>query len=103
MTGPEKKFRAGGCSATVFSNEIKTPTGTKTIKNAVLERTYKDRDGNFQTSKSYSLNDIPKAILVLQKAYEQIVLGKPSEPSSVPKTQQDLSQEPSSEQIDGKE
>ncbi len=94
MTKPETKFKAGGCSASVFVNQFETPTGLKTARNVVLERTYKDRDGNFQTSKSLSMNDIPRAILVLQKAYDHIVSRGP-EPSSVPKEQQALSDEPS--------
>ncbi len=87
---PEKKFKAGGCSATVFINEFDTPSGKRAARNAVLERTFKDQDGTFQRSNSYSLNDIPKAIFVLQKAYEHIVREGPiTEPSLVreaPKT-----------------
>lgn len=93
---PEKKFRAGGCSATVFVNQFQTPTGMKAARNVVLERTYKDQDGQFQTSKSFSMNDIPKAILALQQAYQYIVENGPApEPSSVQNQQQPLSGEPS--------
>ena len=94
MTKPETKFRAGGCSAAVFVNQFETPTGPKVAKNVVLERTYKGKDGSFQTSKSLSVNDIPRAILVLQKAYAHIVMQQ-NEPKPVPKQAQDLSMEPS--------
>ena len=93
---PEKKFRAGGCSAAIFVNQFQTPTGMKAARNVVLERTFKDKDGQFQSSKSFSMNDIPKAILVLQQAYQHIVEHGPApEPGSVPDQQRDLSWEPS--------
>jgi len=50
MTIPENKFRAGGCTATVFMNSFQTPEGLKTAKNVVLERTYKDKAGAYQVS-----------------------------------------------------
>ena len=96
MTGPEKKFRAGGCTAAVFVNQFQTPEGLRTAKNVVLERTYKDKTGAFQVGKSFSMNDIPKAILVLQEAYAYIALNPvKTEPNMVPKVQQHLSGEPS--------
>lgn len=81
MVQPETKFKVGGCSATIFVNEFQTLDGMKSAKNVVLDRTYKDKDGNYQTSKSLSANDIPKAILVLQKAYEHIVSQKQQPPT----------------------
>lgn len=96
MTKPEMKFRAGGCSASVFVNEFETPAGKKRARNVVLERAYKDSNGDFQTSKSLSLNDVPRAILVLRKAYEHMATQPlPAEPSLVRKEHQDLSTEPS--------
>ncbi len=94
MTNPESRFTAGGCTATVFVILFRTPDEMKTAKNVVLERTYKDKNGAYQVSKSFSMNDIPKAILVLQKAYEHIVSQR-AEPSLVPKEQQHLSAKPS--------
>ena len=47
MTGPEKKFRAGGCTASVFVNQFQTPEGMRTAKNVVLERTYRDKSGTY--------------------------------------------------------
>ena len=91
---PENKFRAGPVSASVFVNQFETQTGPKTARNVVLERTYKDKDGQFKTSKSLSERDLPKAILVLQQAYTFMVQnGPPAEPSSVPNKHQQLSEE----------
>ena len=74
MTQPEKKFRAGACTASIFSNEVKTGEGTAEIKSVSLQRTYKDKEGNFQHTASFKANDIPKAILALSKAYEYLVM-----------------------------
>ena len=70
---PEKKFRASPMSATIWSNEVETPEGeTKVFRTINLERTYKDKEGNWKKTNSLRVNDLPKAILVLNKAYEYI-------------------------------
>ena len=65
---PEKKFKAGAVSATVWKNHSE-----KGDYNSIqLDRVYKDKDGWKRTS-SFSAQDLPKAMLVLHKAYEFIV------------------------------
>ncbi len=73
---PEKKFSTGAISTTIWRNEgIDKPTGEGIqFRSVVLERRYIDKEGNWQSTRSLRLNDLPKAILVLQKAYEYIVL-----------------------------
>jgi len=75
-TLPEKKFSTGAISATIWKND---GTNKKTGENVEfrtvhLDRRYKDKDGNWQSTSSLRLNDLPKASLVLQKAYEYLVL-----------------------------
>ena len=79
MSQPEKRFKAGACTASIFANEVQTTDGPKPVKNVVLQRTYKDKDGNFQHAASFSAADIPKAQLVLQKAFEYLVLEQGSQ------------------------
>ena len=70
---PEKTFRASPVSATVWANEAKTKDGeTKMFRTISLERSYKDKEDNWKKTNSMRINDLPKAILVLQKAYEHI-------------------------------
>lgn len=70
---PEKKFRASPISATIWSNEVKNSEGQVNIYRTIsLERTYKDKEGKWQKTTSLRVNDLPKAILVLNKAYEFI-------------------------------
>jgi hypothetical protein len=71
---PEKKFRAGSVAATVWANEIASKTGEKvTFKTITLERSYKDKDGKWKNTGSFRINDLPRAALVLNKAYEYLV------------------------------
>lgn len=72
--GPEKKFVAGGISATVWANEKEMNGSAVAVHTISLTRTYKDRDGQWKQSASMRINDIPKAQLVLEKAYEYLTL-----------------------------
>ncbi len=72
---PEKKFRAGAISATVWLNKGHTQQGTETEYRTIsLERAYADKEGKWQTTNSYRIGDLPKAAVVLQHAYEYLVL-----------------------------
>jgi len=75
---PETKFSTGAISATVWKNKgISKRTGEEVEFNTVtLQRRYTDKQGNWQTSNSLRINDLPRAVLVLQKAYEYLVLKK---------------------------
>ena len=72
---PEKKFSTGVVTATVWQNQGKGRSGEPVVYRTVsLQRRYKDRNGVWQTANSFRVNDLPKASLVLQKAYEYLVL-----------------------------
>lgn len=73
---PEKKFRAGAISATIWSNETKNDKGEASTYHTVsFARNYTDKDGNWKTTSSLRVTDLPKAQLVLQKAYEYLSLS----------------------------
>ena len=82
MAQPEKKSKIGACSAAVFANEVKTTNGTTVMKNVVLQRTYRDNNGDFQHTTSFRVNDIPKAVLALSKAYDYLTCEKPEQSMS---------------------
>ncbi|MEA2036603.1 MAG: hypothetical protein U9O94_03790 [Nanoarchaeota archaeon] len=73
---PEKKISTGAISATIWKNDGKNKKTGEAVefRTITLQRRYTDKDGNWQTSSSLRLNDLPKASLVLQKAYEYLVL-----------------------------
>ncbi|MCF7798702.1 hypothetical protein K9M74_02260 [Candidatus Woesearchaeota archaeon] len=70
---PERKFRASPVTATIWANEGKTKDGTSNLfRTITLERSYKDKENIWQTTNSFRVNDLPKAALVLNKAFEYI-------------------------------
>ncbi len=72
---PEKRFSTGALSATVWQNEGKSKTGEDvSYKTVTFQRRYKDPNGEWQTANSLRINDLPKVSLILQKAYEYIVM-----------------------------
>ena len=71
---PEKKFRAGAISATIWLNQGQKDGNSVEYKTISIERNYTDKDGKWQSTNSLRVNDLPKASIVLQKAYEHIVL-----------------------------
>ena len=76
MTGqqlPVAKFRAGQISSAVWRNEIQVKGKAVTILKATVQRRYKDREGNWQSSGSFARNEIPLAIHCLQQAFEKII------------------------------
>jgi len=76
MTGqqlPVAKFRAGQISSAVWRNQIQVKGTAITVLKATVQRRYKDKEGNWQSSGSFSRNEIPLAIYCLQKAFEKII------------------------------
>lgn len=71
---PEQKFRVGNISATVWNNEAKRDGKISQFKTVSFERNYKDKDDEWQTSNSLAVGDLPKAMVVLGKAYEFLAL-----------------------------
>ncbi|MBN2567211.1 hypothetical protein JXB02_03960 [Candidatus Woesearchaeota archaeon] len=71
---PERKFKAGPVSAVVWLNQSVTKEGeVRGYATVSLERNYKDRDGEWQKTSSLRLSDLPKAALMLNKAFEYLV------------------------------
>jgi len=79
MTQPEKVFKIGVVRASVFRNTIMKAGQPIQLPKVVIEVRYKDKNGNWQGTNSLSINDLPKAILALQKAFEYLMEHKASE------------------------
>ncbi len=74
---PEKKFRAGAISATVWLNHGQKSNGEESEYRTIsLERSYTNKEGQWQSASSFRVADLPKAAIVLQKAYEYLVLNE---------------------------
>lgn len=73
---PVKKFKAGAISATIWENQGQNQQGQIVSYNSVsFDRTYKDANGEWQKTNSLRMADLPKASLVLNKAYEFLALN----------------------------
>ena len=73
MSGPVKKIRAGQVSCAIWENEIRVDGHDRTILKATIERRYKDRDGEWKSSGSFSRTELPLAIHCMQKAFEAML------------------------------
>ena len=72
---PEKKFSTGGLTATVWQNQGKSKTGEEvSFRTVSFQRRYVDKDGERKSTSTLRINDLPRASLVLQKAYEYLVM-----------------------------
>jgi hypothetical protein len=73
---PEKRFSTGAVSATIWKNSgVSKKSGEAVEFNTItLQRRYMDKDGSWKSTSNLRINDLPKASLVLEKAYEHLVL-----------------------------
>lgn len=71
MSAPVKKFNVGAVQAAVWDNDSK---GGKQFFSVSFDKRYKDKEGNWKSANSLMANDLPKAILALQKAFEYVSL-----------------------------
>jgi len=70
---PETVFKVGAVRASVFQNTTVQNGKSVLFPKVVLEVRYKDKAGQWKGTNSLSLNDLPKAILAMQKAYEYLM------------------------------
>jgi len=85
---PIKSFKAGAVRASIFANTLDNGHGrNNTMYRVVIDRRYKDRDGNWKSTNGFSKTELPAAIVVMQKAFEYLAMkgedtaenGRPSE------------------------
>ena len=76
---PVAKFVAGQVSAAIWENQISVNGRPVTVLKASVQRRYKDRDGQWKSSTSFSRNEIPLAIYCLQKSFEKMIEGQEEE------------------------
>ena len=76
MSKPEIVFKVGAVRASVFRNSIEKGGQLIQMPKVAIEVRYKDKTGQWQGTNSLSLNDLPKAILALQKSFEYLMEHK---------------------------
>lgn len=70
---PVVKIRAGSVSAAIFENKAVVNGREMAIWKVTLQRSYKDANGQWQVTNSYSRNDIPLALYCLRKAFDKMI------------------------------
>ena len=75
MAKPIKKFQAGQVSCALWENEISVNGQVKTLLKASVNRRYKDKDGSWKSSGSFSRNEVALAIYCLMQAFKVMVEG----------------------------
>ena len=80
---PERNIKIGAVRAAIWRRSHQKRDGTTfESRKVVLDRSYRDASsGEWKNTASLGVNDIPKAILALQKAYACII-GLPEDSSS---------------------
>jgi len=84
MVKPEIVFKVGAVRAAVFRNTIEKNGRSIPLPKVVIEVRYKDKTGQWNGTNSLSLNDLPKAVLALQKAFEYLMEHKQPEQEESP-------------------
>jgi hypothetical protein len=77
MAKPEMSFKCGVFETEIMKGGMKIP-----IKKVSFQKRYKSADGEWKSTGSLDVNEIPKAILVLTKAYEYVSIGSSDESDS---------------------
>jgi hypothetical protein len=81
MSKPEKVFKMGAVRASIFRNVLERDGKAVPIAKVIIEVRYKDKSGEWKGTNSLSLNELPKAIVALQRAYEYLIdQGTPDDP-----------------------
>jgi len=65
---PEKVFRIGYVSASVFAHEIETDEGPITIRSVNVQKRYKDGEEKVKYTSSFNLAELPQAVRAMQLA-----------------------------------
>jgi len=68
---PEKVFRVGFVSASVFAHDVENEDGKRTMRSVSLQKRYLDGEEAKYTS-SFNLAELPQAIRVMQLAQQYV-------------------------------
>jgi hypothetical protein len=83
MSRPEKKFKCGPISASIWAEDKTVESGVVKFHSVNITKTYKDGD-EWKHTNSFNTEDLPKVALVANEAYKYIRLS-----SSNPQTEPD--------------
>ncbi len=72
---PERVFSTGAVHVSVWKNDSVSKDGAKSeFRTISIQRRYTDKAGEWKSTNTLRVNDLPRASLALNKAFEYIVL-----------------------------
>jgi hypothetical protein len=71
---PEKVFSTGAIHVSVWKNEAVKDGNKSEFRTVSIQRRYTDKSGEWKSTSTFRINDLPKAALALNKAFEYLVL-----------------------------
>lgn len=71
---PEKRYSTGVINATIWKNKGDADGEPVVFRTVSFERRYLDKDGKWKSTQTLRVNDVPRASLVLDKAFEYLAL-----------------------------
>ena len=69
---PVKTLRVEDCSVSIWARDFVVQGQPRTFYSVTLERSYKDRDGQWRYTKSFELESLGKLVTLCQQASEFI-------------------------------
>lgn len=73
MKSPEKTFRIGLVSASIFLNDLEVDGKTRQVRSVNLQRRYRDSaDNEWKSTTSFNLAELPQAIAALTLAMDHV-------------------------------
>ncbi|MCA9441391.1 MAG: hypothetical protein KC964_11325 [Candidatus Omnitrophica bacterium] len=76
---PIWQTQIGGFRASIWENERQIKDRTVRVKELSFSKVFRNQQGEWKSTTRYQANEIPKAILALEKAYEYLALGTDTE------------------------
>ncbi len=74
---PTHKIAVGATTVAIWSNVVKMPEGERTMERVTVDRRYRDRStGEWKSTASFNMSDLPRLILALQEAYKWLAMKK---------------------------
>lgn len=81
---PVKSFKAGSVEASVWKKEVEKDGQTVTRYSVRIQKQYRKKDGNYETTPYFFKNDLGDLALVANKAYEFLSLRESSNDENIP-------------------
>jgi len=71
---PFKNFRAGNVQASIWRNEVKKDSRTVIRHSIRIQKRFRKNDGSYENSDYFFPDELPRLILVAQRAYDHVTL-----------------------------